>query len=143
MPLTQINAIDALELLQKDRNSVLIDVRTNEEFNMVGIANTSSFEGRMILLPWKTLPAMEENPEFATDLESALQKKMGDGHKESRLIFICKSGGRSNQAASHAVNLGYKICYNLISGFEGDLNQKEQRGKLNGWKAENLPWRQS
>ena len=35
-----------------------------------------------------------------------------------------------------------KNSYNIISGFEGDLNDLNQRGKVNGWKAEALPWRQ-
>ena len=87
---------------------------------------------------------MEENPDFAVTLSESLEK-MFSGQEPSNitLLFICRSGARSNEAANYFINLGYKNSYNIISGFEGDLNEENHRGKLNGWKAENLPWRQS
>jgi rhodanese-related sulfurtransferase len=142
MSVTQISAGDAFALLKKDENSVLVDVRTAEEFNFVGIANASSFNDRLLLLPWQTLPRMDENPQFASVLEDSLQEILGADFKNAQIIFICRSGARSNFAAHYAQNIGFKNCYNLISGFEGDLNEKKQRGTLNGWKANNLPWSQ-
>ena len=38
---------------------------------------------------------------------------------------------------------GYKNCFNITNGFEGDANENNQRGKINGWKALNLPWLQA
>ena len=136
MSVIQINAQDAFERLKKDQNSILIDVRTFEEFNFVGIVNAAQFNNRMTLLPWQILPNMNENPDFAVSLEKAAPKK--DVH----IFFLCRSGARSSQAANYATNLGYENCYNITSGFEGDLDQDQQRGKINGWKANNLPWRQ-
>ncbi len=142
MSVTQISAKDAFELLKKDKFAVLCDVRTVEEFNFVGTVNADSFGGKMTLIPWLLYPTMQENPNFSNLLEEALQKILEKEFKMTKIIFICKTGGRSNQAASHALNLGYKNCYNIINGFEGDLNQNQQRGKVNGWKADDLPWRQ-
>ena len=142
MSVTQINPKEAFEILKSDKNSVLVDVRTFEEFNFVGLPDSNAFEKRMILLPWQIFPAMEENPEFSSGLEETLNEIFNDTAKEVKIIFICRTGGRSNQAAAHASNLGYKNSYNVTSGFEGDLNNLSQRGKTNGWKAENLPWRQ-
>lgn len=142
MSVIQINAKDAFELLTKDQNSVLVDVRTFEEFNFVGFANASEFNNRMVLLPWQTFPRMEENPEFSSTLEESLEKLFGDKAKDAKIIFICRSGARSNAAANYAENLGYNNSYNLVGGFEGDLDKNEQRGKTNGWKASNLAWRQ-
>ena len=71
MSVIQINAQDAFELLKKDQNSILIDVRTFEEFNFVGIVNGVSFNNRMTLLPWQILPSMNENPDFAISLEKS------------------------------------------------------------------------
>ncbi len=142
MPVTQLDVRDAFELLRSDQNSVLVDVRTFEEFNFVGSANHSPFNSRMIFLPWQLFPSMNENPEFSSNLEESLKKLFGSECKKVKIIFICRSGGRSNAAANHAINLGYHNCYNIISGFEGDLDSNDQRGKINGWKASDLPWRQ-
>lgn len=143
MSVTQISAADVFALLKKDKNSVLIDVRTFEEFNFVGTANSAEFDGRMILNPWKLTMAMKENPTFATNLEEMLTKLFGNKSKEAKLFFICRTGGRSDAAARFANSLGYINCFNVTSGFEGDLDPNEQRGKVNGWKAEKLPWKQS
>lgn len=142
MSVTQINAQDAFELLKNDQNSVLVDVRTFEEFNFVGFVNATPFNNRMVLLPWQLSPTMAENPEFAPALENSLKKLFSDKSKDAKVLFLCRTGGRSNAAANYAENLGYKNCYNVTAGFEGELDAKEQRGKVNGWKAENLPWRQ-
>lgn len=49
------------------------------------------------------------------------------------LYFLCRSGHRSLMAANFMANIGYKNCYNIIDGFEGNLQNK-------GWKQNNLPW---
>lgn len=143
MTVEQIEAKEALKILESDENSVLIDVRTFEEFNFVGCVNSFSFDDRIIMNPWKLLPAMSDNPEFDHNLEDALSQAFGDKSKEVKLFFLCRSGGRSNAAANHSLNLGYKNCYNIIGGFEGKLDENEQRGNVDGWKASNLPWRQN
>ncbi len=74
MSITQITPIDALEFLKKNKNSILIDVRTSEEFNFVGFVDSASFDNRMILIPWQILPAMEENKQFAIQIEDGLKK---------------------------------------------------------------------
>ncbi|MBM3579359.1 MAG: rhodanese-like domain-containing protein, partial [Alphaproteobacteria bacterium] len=131
------------ELLKKDKNSVLVDVRTFEEFSFVGTVDPQDFNGRMILTPWKINPGMKENPSFVPNLEEMLKKLFGNKAKEAKIIFMCRSGGRSDAAARFVTNLGYNNCYNLLSGFEGELDPDEHRGVMNGWKAEKLPWKQN
>lgn len=142
MSVIQINPKEAFELLKKDSNSVLVDVRTFEEINFVGLADSQDFDDRMLALPWQIFPAMQENPEFAEKLEDSLKDYFGNGIEEIKIIFMCRSGSRSNAAGNYALNLGYKNCYNLVGGFEGDLDSFYHRGNINGWKAANLPWRQ-
>jgi len=143
MSVTQISATDAFDLLRKEKKSVLVDVRTFEEFNFVGTVNPSEFDGRMILCPWKLTLAMKENPTFASNLEEMLQKILGSKANEAKILFLCRTGGRSDAAARFANSLGYFNCYNISGGFEGELNLEEKRGTTNGWKAEKLPWKQS
>ena len=135
MSVEQISPQKAFELLKNQKNSVLIDVRTNEELNFVGVVDASSFENRMIFLAWQTLPHMQQNPNFTTDLLAKI-------NKDSEVLFLCRSGARSNQSANFASSLGFNKCYNIINGFEGDLDSKNHRGLVNGWKASNLPWEQ-
>ncbi|MFM6973151.1 MAG: rhodanese-like domain-containing protein [Alphaproteobacteria bacterium] len=126
---------DAFEMLKNQKNSFLVDVRTNEEFNFVGMVDASQFENRILLNPWQVLPQMQLNPNFSNNLTSQIPL-------DATLFFLCKTGGRSAQSAEFALGLGYQNCYNVVNGFEGDLNDNSQRGTINGWKASNLPWRQ-
>lgn len=135
MPVEQISPQNAFELLKNQKNSVLIDVRTIEELNFVGVVNASSFENRLIFLAWQTLPQMQQNQNFANDLLAKV-------NKDYEVLFLCRTGGRSNQSAQLASTLGFKKTYNIINGFEGDLNSQNHRGLINGWKASNLPWEQ-
>jgi rhodanese-related sulfurtransferase len=135
MSVEQISPQNAFELLKNQKNSVLIDVRTSEELNFVGVVNASSFENRLIFLAWQTLPQMQQNQNFANDLLAKV-------NKDNEILFLCRTGGRSNQSAQLASTLGFKKCYNIINGFEGDLNSQNHRGLINGWKASNLPWEQ-
>ncbi len=138
----QINPAEAFELLKNDSLSVLVDVRTFEEFNFVGTANPAEFGNRMILLPWQLMPTMEVNESFEEQLTKETQKLFGDKFEEAKIIFLCRTGARSYQAANNSLMNGYQNCYNLSHGFEGDFNELGQRGKVNGWKADSLPWRQ-
>ncbi len=142
LSVTQIGPIEAFELLKNNPNSVLVDVRTYEEFNFVGIVDAADFQNRIILLPWQLMPAMDYNHNFSNSLEEQLAKLFAQNSKDAQILFLCRSGARSNQAAAHAVSLGYSNCFNIVNGFEGDPDASGHRGKTNGWKANSLPWRQ-
>ena len=87
---------------------------------------------------------MQPDPEFAKRTLAAF-----DGKMPSKVFFICRSGARSMEAAqlvaayAAAENLGPVECVNVAEGFEGDKDAGGHRGRMNGWKAHNLPWRQS
>ena len=49
------------------------------------------------------------------------------------IFFLCRSGYMSFIAANFITNIGYKNCYNISDGFEGNNQDK-------GWKQNNLPW---
>lgn len=143
MPVQQITAHEAFKKLSDEKNATLIDVRTDAEFNFVGTADLRKIGADLILLPWKTFPTMTLNPHFTTNLEKTLLEKFGEKRHEAQLIFICLSGGRSQEAATHMTQLGYENCFNLTGGFEGEADTAGHRGNISGWKASNLPWRQA
>ena len=46
-------------------------------------------------------------------------------------------------AAVAMTDAGYENSYNILEGFEGDKDEKSQRGTVGGWKLSGLPWQQS
>ncbi len=143
----QITATDAWKMLQENPNSILIDVRTKEEIMFVGFVDLSEISAqantKVVNLPWKIYPQMV-NDEAFTDKLSALITEISptSNTEEIELIFMCRSGNRSFEAAMFMSDLGYN-CHNLVDGFEGSLDQLGHRGTVSGWKVENLPWRQN
>jgi rhodanese-related sulfurtransferase len=55
------------------------------------------------------------------------------------VYFICRSGVRSRHAAEAATAAGLGPAYNVLDGFEGQLDRERHRG-IGGWKADGLPW---
>ena len=58
------------------------------------------------------------------------------------MIFLCRSGARSISAAEAATAAGIAPSYNVLEGFEGQLDETGHRG-VTGWRAEGLPWKQT
>jgi rhodanese-related sulfurtransferase len=118
---------EAFELTQNNENVKLVDVRTQAELDLVGrIPDALNIE-------WAFYPGMVPNPDFAQQLAQQVDK-------QQTVIFICRTGGRSHNAAAVAAGLGYAQAYNMLEGFEGEANAEQQRTTINGWKHANLPW---
>jgi rhodanese-related sulfurtransferase len=117
---------EAFEVLQQDPATVLVDVRTKAELELVGKIPAA------INIEWAFYPGMVPNKEFVTQLLSQVDKNL-------TVIFMCRTGGRSHNAAMLAQQLGYK-AYNMLEGFEGEANTLKQRTQINGWKHAGLPW---
>lgn len=126
----------AWDLLKADPESVLVDVRTDAEWHYVGGPDLASIKKTVIKLEWRTLPEMDLNESFAERLASLITDK------DTNILFLCRTGGRSGEAAALMTELGYKNCYNIIDGFEGAVDPRGHRGNITGWKASHLPWRQ-
>ena len=121
-------------MLDDDPSAALIDVRTPAEWNYVGVPDLSSVGKQPLFVPWLFFPSMEVNQNFAEHLENA------GLDREAPLLFICRSGARSRSAAIAMTARGFKSCYNVASGFEGNADSMRHRGTVSGWKVEGLPW---
>jgi rhodanese-related sulfurtransferase len=118
---------EAYALSKENRHVRLIDVRTKAELDLVGrIPNAHHIE-------WAFYPGMIQNEDFPNQLIQLAPK-------DSPVIFICRTGGRSHNAAMTAQALGYQQAFNMVEGFEGEANHLQQRTLINGWKHANLPW---
>lgn len=119
---------EAQQILENATSAKLVDVRTRPELELVGrIPGASHIE-------WAYYPDMRLNPDFINQLSQQVDT-------ESVVMFICRTGGRSHNAAAVATQAGYTNCYNVLEGFEGATEPSTgQRGKINGWKVAGLPW---
>ena len=113
--------------LVKQGKAVLVDVRTLEERKFVGIPP------RSLHVAWATGAAMVLNPNFVRELEA----KVG---KNDLVLLICRSGKRSALAAQAAAESGFARVFNVLEGFEGDLDDDSRRGTFEGWRFRGLPW---
>jgi len=132
-----VSPLEAWKSLQKERNSILIDVRTIPEWQFVGAPDLSKLNKEVIFISWRLYPNMAINKEFCIQLAKSVAPK------DAMLFFICRSGHRSMDAAIEATRYGYNNCYNIAGGFEGDVNEHGHRACRNGWKLNNLPWGQN
>lgn len=119
---------EAQKLREAVTQAQLVDVRSRPELELVGrIPGATHIE-------WAFYPDMRPNPDFLAQLEQQIDR-------EALVMFICRTGGRSHNAAATATQAGYTNCYNVLEGFEGATDAATgQRGKINGWKIAGLPW---
>lgn len=108
-------------------HAVLVDVRTTEERVFVGYVPES------IHVPWATGTSLTRNPRFVRELES----KAG---KDKTILLLCRSGKRSTLAADAATKAGFTNVFNVLEGFEGELDEDLHRGRNDGWRHHGLPW---
>ena len=126
----------AWNILESEPRASLVDVRTDAEMLYVGMPVLDTLGKDVNVAPWVLFPGGDANPEFIVQLNTAVSDT--EGH----VFFLCRSGIRSRFAAELATKIGYKSCYNIIEGFEGEMNGAGHRGLVNGWKVAGLPWKQ-
>ncbi|MEY4593470.1 MAG: hypothetical protein RIR18_2365 [Pseudomonadota bacterium] len=113
--------------LFSEGEAVLVDVRTAEERKFVGHVPETKH------VPWMTGLSLSRNPRFVKELEA----KAG---KDDVIFLLCRSGKRSAAAAEAATKAGFKNVFNILEGFEGDLDELQRRGGFNGWRHAGLLW---
>ncbi len=125
----------AFENLQNNPEALFIDVRSSAEYKFVGFAHDS------VLIPWTDEPNWQPNPEsFADAVMNKLKDR--DNALDTEIILMCRSGFRSNDALKCLEASGFTHVSHVASGFEGDLDEFDQRGNLNGWRHDGMPWSQ-
>jgi rhodanese-related sulfurtransferase len=123
-----VRPLDAWALVEAGL-AQLIDVRSAEERKFVGHVPGSTH------VAWATGTSLTRNPRFVRELEAKLKKnEVG--------LLLCRSGKRSALAAEAAAKAGFTNVFNVLEGFEGELDAHQQRGKSDGWRFHGLPWAQ-
>ena len=121
----QIPSDKIKDFIKDNPKSILLDVRTKEEWNQVGKPDgdkiglktyflSSQFEARVI------------NENFVEEFKDL------NINKGCQILIMCGSGNRSQRAAELLTKEGYN-CSNVSDGFRGNGQEKI------GWKNNQLP----
>lgn len=129
-----VDVTEAWDAVKTNSDAVLVDVRTQAEWNFVGVPDLSESGKEPVLVEWQVFPTMQVNESFVDAVSAAAPDK------SAPIYFLCRSGARSKSAAMAMTQAGYEACYNISDGFEGSQDANRHRGATNGWKARGLPW---
>ncbi len=121
---------EAYDVLTLAPGATLVDVRTRAEQDWVGRVPGA------VEIEWNLYPGSVRNEHFAAQLTQQVDP-------EALVLFLCRSGARSDAAARLATGLGYANCFNILEGFEGDKDANGHRNTVGGWRRAGLPWQQS
>ena len=120
---------EAFEFLKQTADAVFVDCRSEMEYLFVGHPKGA------ILVPWNDGSNWDINPDFVAHVKKATSI-------DSPVILICRSGNRSLDAGRALEESGFSKVYNVLHGFEGELDADHHRGATTGWRFEDLPWEQ-
>jgi rhodanese-related sulfurtransferase len=112
-----IGSWPAWDMLTDHAQAVLVDVRTREEWELVGRPDLGMLDKEPLFVSWQLAPDMRRNPDFAAAIEGRVPR-------DAPVLLLCRSGQRSREAATALAGLGYTACYNVADG----------------WQALGLPW---
>jgi len=122
---------ETAEFLHHNPKALFIDCRSEMEFLFVGHP-----EGALHV-SWNDGPDWDVNPHFVGEVRKFA------GHVQDRpVVLICRSGNRSIDAGNALETAGFTRVYNVLHGFEGELDDNHRRGSMNGWRFEGLAWEQ-
>ena len=114
----QIKSSDIKEFITNNPKTVLLDVRTEDEWNTVGKPNTKDLGIKSFFI------TISQDPSFLDNVKQSIDKK-------EQVLVMCAAGGRSIVAANLLSNEGYNTL-NVSDGFSGN-------GQDPGWKDLGLP----
>lgn len=137
--LKHITPSECWEALQSNPRANLIDVRSTSEYRFVGHPVGAKH------IPWIDEPDWVVNPNFVKQVRELMLGGIicNDESECAPIFLLCRSGVRSLDAGKALIEAGFPDVYNVLEGFEGDLDDDHHRNTLGGWRVEGLPWEQS
>ena len=122
----QIKSSEIKNYIKKNSNVVLLDVRTENEWNSLGKPNAEDLNSKTYFITvspdlsnWQT-----PDPNFVKNVKKKISK-------DKAILVMCAAGGRSSIAANLLETEGYSTL-NVSDGFSGN-------GQDPGWKSLGLP----
>ncbi len=132
-----ISPVEAQKLLEENPSAVLIDVRSAMEFLFVGHPKGA------VHVAWIDEPDWKVDSAFSSHVRQVMLGGLNcDGDSCTPVVLICRSGKRSQEAGEALLKEGFNNVYNVLEGFEGELDEDHHRSTVDGWRFHNLPWEQ-
>ncbi len=127
----------AWKMLQADTTVLLVDVRSDMEYLMIGHPVGA------LNVAWIDHPSWTVNPDFVADVRKLMLGRVSARNQQGvALILICRSGNRSVVAADALIEDGIEKVHVVNGGFEGPLDDQRHRNSVAGWRFAGLPWEQ-
>ena len=114
----QIKSSEIKKFVENNPKTVLLDVRTKDEWKTVGKPESSHLGIKTFFI------TISQDPSFMETIKKEI-------NKENQVLVMCAAGGRSIIAANLLQNEGY-TAHNISDGFSGNSQDP-------GWKNSGLP----
>ena len=114
----QIKPSEIKQFIENNPKTVLLDVRTENEWNTIGKPDTKDLGIKSFFI------TISQDSSFLDRVKQSIDKK-------EQVLVMCAAGGRSIIAANLLANEGY-YTLNVSDGFSGN-------GQDPGWKNLGLP----
>ena len=133
-----LSAKEAFDLMNKEPSTAFIDVRSDMEYLFIGHPVGA------VNIPWIDEPDFVINPDFEREVRKLILGgvRASSAHDSVPVVLICRSGNRSEEAGDLLIEHGFKHVYNIVHGFEGELDEHHHRSTIGGWRFDGLPWEQ-
>ena len=122
----QIKSSEIKNFIQENSNTVLLDVRTENEWKTLGKPKAEDLNSKTYFVTVSHDLSNWQVPD--QNFIVNVKKKIG---KDKKILVMCAAGGRSMIAANLLENEGYSVL-NVSDGYSGNSRDP-------GWKKSNLP----
>ena len=122
----QIKSSEIEDFIKENSNTVLLDVRTENEWNSLGKPKAEDLNSKTYFVTVSHDLTNWQVPD--QNFIVNVKKKIG---KDKKILVMCAAGGRSMIAANLLENEGYSVL-NVSDGYSGNSQDP-------GWKKSNLP----
>ncbi len=107
-----ISLEDAWIMLTNRPEAVLVDVRTQGEWDTVGVPDLAQMGKKPVFVEWNQAGGVP-NDNFVDEVKAAVPDA------DTPVLLLCRSGARSVAASTVlAGDAGYTEVYNVLGGFE-------------------------
>ena len=115
--INQIKSSEIKNFIENNPKTVLLDVRTNDEWKTIGKPDSTNLGIKTFFI------TISQDSGFIENIKKEI-------NKENQVLVMCAAGGRSIIAANLLQNEGY-IVHNITDGFSGNAQDP-------GWKKSGL-----